>query len=65
MFATVSNIVSPFDVEDVLTSSETTSAPNLFAAISNELLVLVEFSKNSVTIILPLKSHLVQILKTL
>ena len=55
IFATVSYIVSPFFVEDVPTSRFTTSAPNLFAAISNELLVLVEFSKNKVTIILPFK----------
>jgi len=44
----VSPRVSPFLVELFVGSRWTTVAPSLFPAISNELLVLVEFSKNSV-----------------
>ena len=49
----VSIRVSPFFTEDEATGMVTTSAPSRLAAISNEELVRVEFSKNRFTTVRP------------
>ena len=50
----VSNKLSPFRIDDVSICMFITSRPNLLAASSKDVLVLVESSKNKLTSVLPL-----------
>jgi len=51
MLFTVSSSVSPFETDDPDELKLMASALNLFSASSNEILVLVEFSKNKFTMV--------------
>ena len=52
---TVSAKVSPFFIDEPLELKFTTSADNLFCANSNEILVLVLFSKNKFAMVISLR----------
>ncbi len=58
-FAAVSEIVSPFEVEDLETSSLVTEPPRFLIAHSKLLNVRVEFSKKIVMMFLPFSVWLV------
>ena len=55
MLLTVSISVSPFEIEDPVLEKFITSALNLFSANSKDNFVLVEFSKNRLAIVIPLR----------